>query len=403
MSLLTQERKTTSRPAICCYGLQIYEGRLIILRFVPRRGVGAIADGFGQWIRGGMPWWIFAAFIALLAGLIIIDLKVLHRNAHAISIRAALGWTVFWISLAMLFNGLVYLIYSGSILPGFLDTGETTGGKAALDFLVAYVIEYSLSIDNIFVIAMIIANFRVPAEFQHRLLFWGILGAAVLRGLMIFGGAALVHAFEPVMIFFGILLIYSAIKMLITRHDNIDPEANPLVRLVRKFYPVTIKFDREKFFTMENGRTAATPMLMALVLIESSDVMFAIDSIPAAFSVSRDPFIVFTSNIFAVLGLRSLYFALAGLMHQLRYMTISLVFLLIFIGAKMILGGLPEPFHIEINNWVSLFMIGMILLVGVLASISAGKRDTARLESPVANEDFSDKDDFPSTDGFKAV
>lgn len=350
-----------------------------------------------------MPWWIYAAFVALLAALIIVDLRVLHREAHAISIWSALGWTAFWISLAMLFNGFVYLLYEGRVLPGFVNTSGLTGSEAALAFLTAYVVEYSLSIDNIFVIAMIIANFRVPPPYQHRLLFWGILGAAVLRGIMIFGGAALVHQFEWVMIIFGFLLIYSAIKMLVTRHDNIDPESNILVRLVRRFYPVTTQFDNEHFFTLENGRRAATPMLMALVLIESCDVMFAIDSIPAAFSVTTDPFLVFTSNIFAVLGLRSLYFALAGLMHQLRYLTVSLVFLLLFIGAKMILGAAPEPFQLDINNFVSLFMIVMILFVGVVASVFAGKRDTARLESPVPNENFTDKDDFPSTDGLRPL
>ena len=336
-----------------------------------------------------MPWWIYAAFVALVAALVVLDLRVLHRRAHAISIRAALGWTAFWISLALMFNGLVYLLYGGYILTGTIDPGDHTGVSAAMEFFTAYVVEYSLSIDNIFVIAMIIANFRVPAEHQHRLLFWGVLSAAVLRGIMIFAGAALVHTFHWTMYVFGALLIGSAMKMLVTRHDNIDPDRNLLIRLARRFYPVSSQFHGQNFFAWEDGRRVATPMLLALILIESCDVMFAVDSIPAVFAVTTDPFIVFTSNIFAVLGLRSLYFALAGLMHQLRYLTISLVFLLVFVGVKMILSH-----HYPIPNGVSLIMIGTILGVGVITSIVAGRRDTARLESPVPDEDFTDKADF---------
>ncbi len=330
-----------------------------------------------------MPWWIYAAFIFFVSFLVIFDLKVLHRNAHAISIRAALGWTTFWVCLALAFNGLIYLIYNGDLLAGVVNTGNLSGRDAALEFFTAYLIEYSLSVDNIFVIAMIIANFHVPAQYQHRLLFWGVLTAAILRGLMILGGAALIHNFDWMMYVFGALLIFSGAKMLVTRHDNIDPDNNFMVVLVRRFYPVTTNFHAEKFFAIENGRKVATPMLLALLLIESCDVMFAIDSIPAVFAVTRDPFIVFTSNIFAVLGLRSLYFALAGLMNQLRYLTVSLVFLLVYVGVKMILAH-----HYPIPNHVSLIMIAAILGVGVLASIIAGKKDTAKLESPIEEQEF---------------
>jgi tellurite resistance protein TerC len=325
-----------------------------------------------------MPWWIWAGFIVFVTILVLFDLVVLHRRAHAISLRESLGWTLLWVTIALGFNVVVYLMYDGRFLGHLVPEGAATGKEAALQFLTGYVVEYSLSIDNIFVIAMIIANFHVPQEHQHRLLFWGVLGAAVLRGLMIGLGTALVKQFDWVMYVFGGLLILSAAKMLVTRHDNIDAENNLLVKLTRKFYPVTTEFHGKRFFIFENGRRVATPMLLALVLIESCDVMFAVDSIPAIFSITQDPFLVFTSNIFAVLGLRSLYFALAGLMDRFAYLKTSLVFLLVFVGMKMILKH-----HYEIPDVASLAIIGGILGVGIATSIVAGRRDTAPLHSPL--------------------
>jgi tellurite resistance protein TerC len=325
-----------------------------------------------------MPWWIYAIFMVFVTILIIFDLVVLNRHARAVSVRAALGWTTLWVSVALLFNFGLYWLYNGQILVGLVPTSGLTGEEAAIQFLTGYLIEYSLSVDNIFVIAMIIANFHVPAEFQHRLLFWGVLGAAVLRGAMILAGASLIARFEWIIYVFGLLLIISAAKMLVTRHDNINPNGNIFIRLTRRFYPVTKEFHGKRFFIREHGMRVATPMLLALILIESCDVMFAVDSIPAVFSVTRDPFIVFTSNIFAVLGLRSLYFALAGLMDHFRYLTISLVFLLVFVGTKMLISH-----YYHIPNLVSLAMIASILSVGIVASIFAGGRDTAHLESPL--------------------
>jgi tellurite resistance protein TerC len=325
-----------------------------------------------------MPWWIYVGFLIFVSVLITLDLCVLHRHARSISVRSALGWTCFWVSLAMAFNGFVYLLYGGSLLPPGTLHLATSPQTAAVDFFTGYLVEYSLSIDNIFVIAMIIANFHVPGEYQHRLLFWGILGAAVLRGVMILGGAALLEQFEWLTYGFALLLIVSAAKMLVTQHDSIDPDRNLMVRWTRKFFPVTTKFDGPRFFTEIDARRHATPMFLALILIESCDVMFAIDSIPAVFAVTRDPFIVFTSNIFAILGLRSLYFALAGMMGQFRYLKMSLVFLLVFVGMKMLL----VHYH-PIPNLVSLAIIGGILLVGVLASVVAGRKDPDPLESPL--------------------
>jgi tellurite resistance protein TerC len=328
-----------------------------------------------------MPWWVWAGFIVFVTALVLFDLVVLHRKAHAISLKESLGWTIVWVSVAMLFNVVVYFMYDGQLLGHLIPPGSATGKEAALQFLTGYVVEYSLSVDNIFVIAMIIANFHVPQEHQHRLLFWGVMGAAVLRGIMIGLGTALVKQFDWIMYVFGGLLILSAAKMLVTRHDNIDPERNIMVRLTRKFFPVTTEFHGKQFFIVENGRRIATPMLLALVLIESCDVMFAVDSIPAIFSITEDPFIVFTSNIFAVLGLRSLYFALAGLMDRFAYLKTSLVFLLVFVGMKMILKH-----HYEIPEVASLAIIAGILAVGIGASIVAGKRDTAALHSPLEPE-----------------
>lgn len=331
-----------------------------------------------------MPWWIWVGFVAFIASLVFFDLVVLHRRSHAISLKEALGWTAVWVSVAMAFNVVVYLLYDGRLWAGWVPHSPLSGRDAAMQFLTGYVIEYSLSVDNIFVIAMIIANFHVPTEYQHRLLFWGVLGAALLRGIMIGVGTALIRRFEWVILVFGALLIISAAKMLVTRHDNIDPEGNLFVRLTRRIFPVTAEFHGKQFFVDKHGVRTATPMFLALVLIESCDVMFAVDSIPAVFAVTRDPFLVFTSNIFAVLGLRSLYFALAGLMDKFSYLKTALVFLMVFVGMKMILSHYYG--HDVIPTGYSLAMIAGILGVGIITSILASKKDTAPLHSPLEPE-----------------
>lgn len=309
-----------------------------------------------------------------------LDLGVFHRQAHAMSVREALAWTAVWVALALAFNAVVYFLYEGNWGGASVATAHLTGRQAAIQFFTGYLLEKSLSVDNIFVIAMIFAFFRVPLVEQHRVLFWGILGAVILRGAMIAVGAALVVRFEWTVYVFGVLLILSAVKMLIMRHDNIHPDRNLAVRLTRRLYPVSSSFDGSRFFTTMNGRSAVTPLFLALVLVETSDVMFAIDSIPAIFAVTRDPFLVFTSNVFAILGLRSLYFALAGLMENFRYLKMSLVFVLAYVGVKMMLTH-----HYPIPNLISLAIIGGILAVGVLASLFSSQ-DTARLVSPIDDE-----------------
>lgn len=323
---------------------------------------------------------IWIGFLAMIVAIVALDLGVFHRKSHVVALPEALGWTAVWISLALVFNVGIYYLYELNPSGWDMDTAQLTGAEAALQFFTGYVVEKSLSIDNIFVIAMIFAHFRVPLAEQHRVLFWGIFGALVLRGLMIILGVALLERYDWVVYIFGALLIYSAASMLVVRHDNLNPENTALVRLVRRIYPLTSEFHGDRFFVNLNGVKTATPLLLALLLVEASDVTFAIDSIPAIFAITRDPFIVFTSNVFALLGLRSLYFVLAGLMEKFRYLKMSLVFLLAYIGVKMMLIH-----HYPIPNFISLAIIGGILAVGVLASIAVSS-DSAALLSPLANE-----------------
>jgi len=280
----------------------------------------------------------------------------------------------------MAFNVGVFYLYELNPAGWDMDTEQLTGAQAAIQFFTGYLVEKSLSIDNVFVIAMIFTYFRVPAIHQHRVLFWGIIGAVVLRGIMIVGGLALIERFEWLTYLLGAVLIYSGARMLMIRHDNVDVAGSPVIRTVRRLVPVTDQFDGNRFFTRVDGTRMATPLFVALVLVEFSDVMFAIDSIPAIFAVTRDPFIVFTSNIFALLGLRSLFFVLAGLMDRFRYLKTSLAYLLGYIGVKMMLSH-----HYEIPNLVSLAIIGGILTIGMLASTNAA-RDAVALLSPLAGE-----------------
>jgi tellurite resistance protein TerC len=342
---------------------------------------------------------LWIGFIIVVLVLMALDLGLIGRKAHVIGMREALLRVAGWVTLAMAFNVLVYFMYENDWLHVAShmrdDQGnlmQFSGRKAAIDFFTGYLVEQSLSIDNMMVIAMIFAYFRVPQQHQHRILFWGVLGAFVLRGVMIGLGAALIHRFEWVIYIFGALLLITAVKMLITNVEEIHPERNLAVRLARRLYPVTTEFHGGRFFVHINGgadhaagggpatagsghgRKAMTPLFLALILVETSDVMFAIDSIPAIFAITRDPFIVFTSNIFAVLGLRSLYFALAGMIDRFRYLKPSLVFLLAFIGVKMLLS------HVyEIPTVPSLAIIGAILAIGIVASVLADRRSSARV------------------------
>lgn len=302
----------------------------------------------------------FTIYIALLA----LDLVVLHREARVLHVRQALGWTVVWIVVALSFGGLVYGLYEFHWLGWNLGASAVDGKTALIQFVSGYLLEWSLSVDNIFVMALIFTYMKIPPAFQYRVLFWGIIGAIVLRGAMIALGSALIHSFDWMFYVFGGILLVSAARMLRTDEEEYDPSSSVLVRLARKVYPVTDQLDGERFFTRVDGRKAATPLFVTLLFIDFADVVFAVDSIPAIFAVTQDPFLVFTSNAFAILGLRSLYFAIAGMMAMFHYLKLSLVFILGFIGIKLILVH-----HYKIPDGISLAVIVGMLAIGVLASV----------------------------------
>ena len=313
----------------------------------------------GIYPEATIPIWLWVAFIALILSALALDLGVFHRRPAPPSIRGALAWTGVWIAAAMAFNVGVYFLYGRS-------------ADAALKFFTAYVVEKSLSLDNIFVIAMIFAYFRVGSQYQHRVLFWGVLGALVLRGAMIGAGVALIRAFSWTTYLFGGLLLLTAVKMLIARQDNFEPEKSLWVRMARKIWPIATGHAGPEFFVRLDGRRAITPMFLVLILVETSDILFAVDSVPAVFAVTQEPFIVYTSNVFAILGLRSLYFALAGMMAKFRYLKMSIVFLLAYVGVKMMLVH-----HYPIPTLPSLAVIAGILSIGVVASFVGAKQDAA--------------------------
>lgn len=330
--------------------------------------------------------WLYAAFIAVVLFLLALDLGVFHRKSHTPTIRESLGWTAVWISIALLFAAAVYWLYEnqygglGRAVPVLGSPGETetiTGWHATRLYLTAYLVEKSLSMDNVFVISMIFASLAIPVALQHRVLFWGILGALVMRGLMIGAGAAIVAEFAWVAYVFGAILIFSALKMALARHDDHQSSSGRFVRLISRVIPVTDRLDEQKLTTRIGGRLHATPLLVALLIIEATDVLFAVDSIPAVFAITSDPFIVFTSNIMAVLGLRSLYFCLASAVLQFRYLKTALVAVLLFVGIKMCLVHTPWKVPAEVSTAVILAM----LISGITASILVRR---GALETPIA-------------------
>jgi len=325
---------------------------------------------------------VWAGFLAFVLGLLALDLGIFHRESRAIRTGEALAWAGFYVTLALAFNVLVFFLYERSWLGVGVTVGQPLDGRtAALQFLTGYLLEQSLSLDNVFIIALIFSYFRVPLAYQHRVLFWGILGALVMRGAMIGLGAALITRFDWIIYVFGGILILTAVRMLLAGNEEPDPEKSPVIRLARRIYPVTPELHGERFFVQLNGRRAATPLFLVLLMVESSDVLFAVDSIPAIFAVTQDPFLVFTSNIFAILGLRNLYFAIAPLLNRFKYLKQSLVFILAFVGVKMILAH-TQP----IPTITSLSVIIGILGVGILASALAAGRETAPLASPLASD-----------------
>ncbi|MGB5102249.1 MAG: TerC family protein [Steroidobacteraceae bacterium] len=313
---------------------------------------------------------VWIAFLAFFLTLLFLDLSVLHREAAVLSVRQALFWTLVWVSVASSFTFVVYGLYEHRWFGFEPGPGVVDGMDAVVQFVTGYLLEWSLSVDNIFVIALIFAYLKIPTLFQYRVLFWGIVGAIVLRGLMIAAGTTLLAHFDWMFYVFGAILLVSALRMLRDGDSQPDFGSSFPARLVRRFVPVTPELDRARFFVRRAGRLYATPLFVALVMVELTDVVFAVDSIPAILAVTRDPFLVFTSNAFAILGLRSLYFAVAGLMAMFRYLRYSLVLILAFVGVKMLL---VSRFHVP--NLVSLAIIVGTLTGGVIASVWATRRE----------------------------
>jgi tellurite resistance protein TerC len=309
--------------------------------------------------------WLWIGFNVFVLAMLALDLGVFHRKAHVVSFKESITWTVIWVALALLFN---------------LGVWHYAGSQKALEFFTGYLIEKSLSVDNVFVFALLFSYFAVPALYQHKVLFWGILGALVMRAIMIALGAALIAKFTWIIYVFGGFLILTGIKMVVKREEEIHPERNPVVRGFKRLMPVTSDYRGDKFFVRENGVRMATPLFVVLLLVEFSDLIFAVDSIPAIFAVTTDTFIVYTSNVFAILGLRSLYFALAGVMDKFHYLKIGLGVVLTYVGVKMLLAHTAW----QIPTLWSLGVIVLILAASVVVSLLRPKK-LVKFEGPKGN------------------
>lgn len=305
--------------------------------------------------------WLWAGFTVLVLGMLALDLGVFHRDSHAVSLKEAGIWSAVWVALSLVFAGVVWAFLSP---------------EAGVQFLTGYLIEKSLSVDNIFVFVLIFSFFRVPAQYQHRVLFWGIFGALVMRAVLIGLGIGLINSFSWIIYVFGAFLVFTGIRMAFHKDEHIDPEANPVIRLFRRFMPVTPEYHGQKFFVRNAGKLMATPLFLVLLMVESTDLIFAVDSIPAILAVSSDPFIVYSSNVFAILGLRAMYFLLAGVVDKFRYLKIGLSVILVYVGFKMLLS---DWYHID--PFVSLGIIATILTVSILASLWKLRQETPQIET----------------------
>jgi tellurite resistance protein TerC len=318
--------------------------------------------------------WHYVLFIGFVLVMLVIDLGVFHRRAHAVTHKEAAIWSVVWVALSLLFNLVIW---------------QWMGKEKGLEFLTGYLIEKSLSLDNLFVFLMIFMYFGVPDRYQHRVLYWGILGALLMRGVMIAAGAALIARFHIIIYLFGAFLVYTGIRFARQTGPSIQPETNPVLRLLRRLVPVTPEFREQHFFVRESGKWLATPLFVVLVLVETSDVMFAVDSIPAIFAITHDPFIVFTSNVFAILGLRALYFLLANIMPMFRYLNVGLGFILFYVGVKMLLQDLYK-----IPAWVSLIVIAVTLGVSLGYSVWESRRYSEEVEEQAEEDEQARRDDL---------
>ena len=329
--------------------------------------LAATEDANQRFASFDVPTWVWIAFVVFISILLLIDVLLVHRKPHVISFREAAIESSVWIAIGLAFT-IVILSWQG--------------GQAAGEYLAGYLIEKSLSVDNVFVWAVILSYFAVPPQFQFRVLFWGIFGALVLRAVFIFAGVALIERFDWILYVFGAFMVFTAFR--IARHQDVEvhPENNPVLKVVRKIVPSTTEYDGQKLFTRVSGRLLATPLFAVLILIESTDVVFAVDSIPAILAVSREPFIVFSSNAFAILGLRALYFLLAGMAGRFRYLNIGLGVILGFVGVKMLIHN-----QVHFPIWLSLTVIGVVLAITIWASLWADKRESAATGESTASEE----------------
>ncbi len=300
------------------------------------------------------PIWLWIGFNAFVLALLALDLGVFHRKSHSVSVKEALGWSAVWIALALLFNAGLYF---------------WRGPEPALQFLTGYLIEKSLSVDNIFVFVLLFSAFGVPAAYQHRVLFWGVLGALVMRGILITVGVILLEEFHWILYVFGAFLIFTGIRMAMHKETEVHPDRNPILKFVRRIVPVTAHYERDRFFVHRSGQFLVTPLLLVLVAVETTDLIFAVDSIPAIFAVTTDPFIVYTSNVFAILGLRSLYFVFANIINKFYYLRPGLAVILSYVGVKMLV---TDIFHISAA--LSLLVIAVILAITIIASMMRAHR-----------------------------
>ena len=316
---------------------------------------------------------LWIGFNVFVLAMLALDLGVFHRKAHEVKVKEALWWSAVWVGLAMLFNTGVYF---------------WRGEEAALEFLTGYLLEKALSVDNIFVFIMIFAYFRVPALYQHKVLFWGILGALVMRAIFIATGITLLQHFHWVIYIFGAFLILTGIKLAVQQDKEVHPEKNPVLKLFRRFMPVTKGFEGDRFVVKRDGRRFATPLLVVLLMVETTDVVFALDSIPAILAITTDPFIVYTSNVFAILGLRALYFALAGIMQMFHYLSYGLAAILVFVGVKMMI---MDFYKLPIG--ISLGVVASILAIAVIVSLVRPRRDAAVAPVQAKTPHFSQQEE----------
>ncbi|MFN3963521.1 MAG: TerC family protein [Fimbriimonadaceae bacterium] len=314
-----------------------------------------------------MPLWIWGSFFGLILGFLALDLGVFHRHAHEVKMKEALTWSAIWIGIACAFGAALYFYW-----PTIQPNSAYTPTQATQAYFAGYLIEKALSVDNIFVFLLLFSYFKVPAIYQHRVLFWGIIGALIFRTIFIAAGAALLERFFWTMIIFGVFLIFTGIKMVAHKDKEMDPSKNPMVNLINRIMPVTKEYHGQNFFVNIDGKRWATPLFVCLMAVEFTDVIFAVDSIPAIFAITADPFIVLTSNVFAILGLRALFFALAGLMKLFHYLSYGLAAILVFVGGKMLYSYAEKVIYPEWTKFdvgLSLGIIGFILTASIVASI----------------------------------